>query len=509
MYFQISLTTNNKFKNFFLFTFISIALFFLYILIFRVDDSAGYWNKTFSSRSFKDLNYLIFAYVLIFIFYVCYEKYLFNNKIKIFKNVNWIFLIQLFFFMYFYVHASNTNYLFNPPSGNYPYPQYLRNPEILINDGNWPDLIRTKLVGLAYLFTFLNFLFDKFLINYLYKSYFLIFFITNFFTIILLKRFFDKMFNTNNNILKTFLLIYPFLLYPFSVELFSLLLASIILNLIISLETKSFLKIFIVCFLSIFIFLFANSQFFLLICIAFTYFILKKQNLKNLIFFFLFTVISCIIIYFMTLFLFNLDILKLTWYRIDKLDQDGQYLKQKEIFLSILSSLFFKAINLGPIFIIFVLNLKYLIKNKNYLVFFIFFLLIIADIFWLYPESSRQMQNLSIIFSFIILYEINKKNNSNLINLNKNFYIFSIFTLFYLLAFHFSLPVIEFQFIKSNIESAKKLVLLINPPLFESNYWFDAFISRKFLWKIILITSLVLLFKTYLIKIKLTYNKNC
>jgi hypothetical protein len=409
--------------------------------------------------------------------------------------------------MYFYVYASNINYLFAPPSGNYPWPQYLRNPEILYKAEDWPDIVRTKLVGLTYLFNFFNFILDKFLINHLYRVYFLIFLITNFFTIILLKRFFDKVFSTDNNLIKIFLVIYPFLLYPFSVELFALFFVSIILNLIISLKTRSNFKLFTISFLSIFVFLISNSQIFLLFFIAFVYFIYKEQNFKNLIIFSTFAVISFILIYFLTLFLFNLDILKLTFWRINKIHQIQQYIPTNKILQSVLSSLFNKAINLGPIFILFVLNLKYLIKNKSYLTFFTFFLLIVADAIMIAPESTRQMQNLSIIFSFVVLYEINKKMGSNFINLKKNFHIFSIFTLFYLLAFHFSLPIIEFQFTIINMTSINKIMMMINPPLFESNYFFDTYISRKFLWKIILITSFVLLFKTYLIKTKLIYNK--
>jgi hypothetical protein len=409
--------------------------------------------------------------------------------------------------MYFYVYASNINYLFAPPSGNYPWPQYLRNPEILYKTEDWPDIVRTKLVGLTYLFNFFNFILDKFLINHLYRVYFLIFLITNFFTIILLKGFFDKVFSTDNNLIKIFLVIYPFLLYPFSVELFALFFVSIILNLIISLKTRSNFKLFTIGFLSIFVFLISNAQIFLLFFIAFVYFIYKEQNFKNLIIFSTFAVISFILIYFLTLFLFNLDILKLTFWRINKIHQTQQYIPTNKILQSVLSSLFNKAINLGPIFILFVLNLKYLIKNKSYLAFFTFFLLIVADAIMIAPESTRQMQNLSIIFSFIVLYEINKKMGSNFINLKKNFHIFSIFTLFYLLAFHFSLPIIEFQFTIINMTSINKIMMMINPPLFESNYFFDTYISRKFLWKIILITSFVLLFKTYLIKTKLIYNK--
>jgi len=505
---KIYLETNNKYKYSFLFTFIFIALFFLYILIFRVDDPSGNWNKTFSLKSFKDLRYLLFSYSAIFIFYLFYEKKLiYNHKKNLTSHHYFIFLILLFFYMYFYVYASNINYLFAPPSGNYPWPQYLRNPEILYKTEDWPDIVRTKLVGLTYLFNFFNFILDKFLINHLYRVYFLIFLITNFFTIILLKRFFDKVFSTDNNLIKIFLVIYPFLLYPFSVELFALFFASIILNLIISLKTRSNFKLFTIGFLSIFVFLISNSQIFLLFFIAFVYFIYKEQNFKNLIIFSTFAVISFILIYFLTLFLFNLDILKLTFWRINKIHQIQQYIPTNKILQSVLSSLFNKAINLGPIFILFVLNLKYLIKNKSYLTFFTFFLLIVADAIMIAPESTRQMQNLSIIFSFVVLYEINKKMGSNFINLKKNFHIFSIFTLFYLLAFHFSLPIIEFQFTIINMTSINKIMMMINPPLFESNYFFDTYISRKFLWKIILITSFVLLFKTYLIKTKLIYNK--
>jgi len=505
---KIYLETNNKYKYSFLFTFIFIALFFLYILIFRVDDPSGNWNKTFSLKSFKDLRYLLFSYSAIFIFYLFYEKKLiYNHKKNLTSHHYFIFLILLFFYMYFYVYASNINYLFAPPSGNYPWPQYLRNPEILYKTEDWPDIVRTKLVGLTYLFNFFNFILDKFLINHLYRVYFLIFLITNFFTIILLKRFFDKVFSTDNNLIKIFLVIYPFLLYPFSVELFALFFVSIILNLIISLKTRSNFKLFTIGFLSIFVFLISNSQIFLLFFIAFVYFIYKEQNFKNLIIFSTFAVISFILIYFLTLFLFNLDILKLTFWRINKIHQIQQYIPTNKILQSVLSSLFNKAINLGPIFILFVLNLKYLIKNKSYLTFFTFFLLIVADAIMIAPESTRQMQNLSIIFSFVVLYEINKKMGSNFINLKKNFHIFSIFTLFYLLAFHFSLPIIEFQFTIINMTSINKIMMMINPPLFESNYFFDTYISRKFLWKIILITSFVLLFKTYLIKTKLIYNK--
>jgi hypothetical protein len=505
---KIYLETNNKYKYSFLFTFIFIALFFLYILIFRVDDPSGNWNKTFSLKSFKDLRYLLFSYSAIFIFYLFYEKKLiYNHKKNLTSHHYFIFLILLSFYMYFYVYASNINYLFAPPSGNYPWPQYLRNPEILYKAEDWPDIVRTKLVGLTYLFNFFNFILDKFLINHLYRVYFLIFLITNFFTIILLKRFFDKVFSTDNNLIKIFLVIYPFLLYPFSVELFALFFVSIILNLIISLKTRSNFKLFTISFLSIFVFLISNSQIFLLFFIAFVYFIYKEQNFKNLIIFSTFAVISFILIYFLTLFLFNLDILKLTFWRINKIHQIQQYIPTNKILQSVLSSLFNKAINLGPIFILFVLNLKYLIKNKSYLTFFTFFLLIVADAIMIAPESTRQMQNLSIIFSFVVLYEINKKMGSNFINLKKNFHIFSIFTLFYLLAFHFSLPIIEFQFTIINMTSINKIMMMINPPLFESNYFFDTYISRKFLWKIILITSFVLLFKTYLIKTKLIYNK--
>jgi len=505
---KICLETNNKYKYCFLFTFIFIALFFLYILIFRVDDPSGNWNKTFSLKSFKDLRYLLFSYSAIFIFYLFYEKKLiYNHKKNLTSHHYFIFLILLFFYMYFYVYASNVNYLFAPPSGNYPWPQYLRNPEILYKTEDWPDIVRTKLVGLTYLFNFFNFILDKFLINHLYRVYFLIFLITNFFTIILLKGFFDKVFSTDNNLIKIFLVIYPFLLYPFSVELFALFFVSIILNLIISLKTRSNFKLFTISFLSIFVFLISNSQIFLLFFIAFVYFIYKEQNFKNLIIFSTFAVISFILIYCLTLFLFNLDILKLTFWRINKIHQIQQYIPTNKILQSVLISLFNKAINLGPIFILFVLNLKYLIKNKSYLAFFTFFLLIVADAIMIAPESTRQMQNLSIIFSFIVLYEINKKMGSNFINLKKNFHIFSIFTLFYLLAFHFSLPIIEFQFTIINMTSINKIMMMINPPLFESNYFFDTYISRKFLWKIILITSFVLLFKTYLIKTKLIYNK--
>jgi hypothetical protein len=408
--------------------------------------------------------------------------------------------------MYFYVHASNVSYLFNPPSGNYPYPQYLKNPKILIDDENLSDLIRTKLVGLVYLFTFFNFIFDKFLINYLYKSYFLIFLITNFFTIILLKKFFDKMFNTNNNILETFLLIYPFLLYPFSIELFALFFTSIVLNLIIYLKTQQYFKKFIICFLSIFIFLIANSQIFLIFFIIITYLSLNKINLKNFIIFFLLTIVSFFIFYFLTLLLFNLDIIKLTFWRLNKINQTQQLIPFDQIKMSILSSFFNKAVNLGPIFILFILNIKNLIKNNSYLTFFTFFLLILADIFWRTPESTRQMQNLSIIFSFIILYQINKKIDKKFIYFKENFYILSAFTLFYMLAFHSSLPIIEFQFSILNEESLKKLMLIIHPPLPESNYFFSEFFSRKILWKIILIFSFLLLFKNYLIRIKFLYN---
>ena len=45
--------------------------------------------------------------------------------------------------MYFYVYASNINYLFAPPSGNYPWPQYLRNPEILYKTEDYNDLFLT------------------------------------------------------------------------------------------------------------------------------------------------------------------------------------------------------------------------------------------------------------------------------------------------------------------------------------------------------------------------------
>jgi hypothetical protein len=497
---KIYIEINNNYKNSSLFSFILIGLFFLYILIFRVDDPGGNWNKTFSLKSFKDLRYLIFSYSAIFIFYLFYEKNLINYNY-------FIFLILLFFYMYFYVYASNVDYLFNPPSGNYPYPNYLKNPEILYKAEDWSDVVRTKLVGLTYLFSFFNFFLDKFLINHLYRVYFLIFLITNFFSIILLKRFFDKIFSTDNNLIKIFLVIYPFLLYPFSVELFALFFVSIILNLIISLKIRSNFKLFTISFLSIFVFLISNSQIYLLFFIAFVYLIYKEQNFKDLIIFSTFLVISFILIYFLTLFLFNLDILKLTFWRINKIHQVQQYIPTNQLLQSVLSSLFNKAINLGPIFILFVLNLKYLIKNKNYLVFFTFFLLIIADAILTTPESSRQMQNLSIIFSFIVLYEINKKMSSNFINLKINFYIFSIFTLFYLLAFHFSLPIIEFQFTVINMTSINKFMMMINPPLFESNYFLDTYISRKFLWKIILITSFVLLFKTYLVKIKFIYDK--
>jgi hypothetical protein len=397
--------------------------------------------------------------------------------------------------MIFYYLSSTGDYLFNPPSKNYPYVDLLKNPNYYIdNVFTIHQLVRTKIIGLSYIFVLLNYILPEIILEnlkFLRFFYFIFFLMINFFSFIFLNIFFEKYFQKKIDICFIFLISLPFLLSPFNVELICLFFISITLNFLLNLNKNIYLYSFFVSFLSVFIFFLANTQVVFYLIFAYIFFEKYGLDFKKILFLIFFSFISLLIIYFSSNFFFEINILKLFFQR--KSEIAAFYSFNNPVIGNLFHSLYFTILNIGPIFILFIFKIEKVFKNKFYLIILMLIILLITNFSFHISEGTRQFQNLYIVFIYAFIVFLDKIE-IKLNTLEK--LIMIILTNLYILAFHSSMPIIEFQFVSVNMATYLEhgLKIIINPPIPESTYSFDTLISNKILFLIYSLLAAVLHF---------------